>query len=802
MPRNRNLPRLIFASVLLWLLALGSAPAMATGTYYVSPSGSDSNTGGINDPFLTIPAAQTALRAAGGGTVYLRGGTYTLTSTVVFTNQDSNSTYEAYPGEVPIISGGVVLSNWTLYSGDIYQASVNWNFRGLFKDGARLNYINPSAYTRTQAWSINVQFNDSWGPSSWGSMWNGTTFPGPVNAGDWVLDNTNHIVYYKTGGGAPTGTIVAGSLQTLFYVAGTATANVTNLTFDHLYFYYNNWVTPGGTNATYVDNWVGNYQDPFDGTKAGQIPGAVDVEFANNFTFRSCRIAHNASTGITFGRGVINSTVVGSEINDNGGLGIFFGYKGDSTADGFFNYLDPNGQTLTYVWNGNANWIEDSDTATDNYVYNNGLTYWTAANIRVTDSSNAQVSYNRTDSSQYSSIVGDDLFNSFKADYNHISNTNLDYPQIPDGGGIYSLSGQLSPNVGITAEYIGNLVHDTWGFGPLYTDESNDQYTVDYNVTYNVTGAKGNPNWNNLNNVTYGSNNNTTPTQAQINAAAASTGPRAPYFADLFGGDTDTTVTFADRPATNLALTGSYDGIDWGSQLWTTDVYAGVHEAWINSSSTSAVTQTFTLPAGKVLKSLSIHGGGSTVLIQSSGNADQTYTTTGSWTVYNTGWTTASATVTVTVTDSSGAWSTEFTNIVYGNPPSASDTTVTFSDRPATNLALTGIYDGIDWGSQLWTTDVYAGVHEAWFDSSSTSAVTQTFTLPAGMVLKGLSIHGGGSTVVVQSSGNPDLTYTTTGAWTVYNTGWTTASATVTITVTDSGGAWSTEFTNIVYGSP
>src|SRR5215469_4376827 len=292
MARNHNPTPLIFASVLLWLLALSSAPAKATGTYYVSPSGSDSNTGGISDPFLTITMAQSALRAAGGGTVFLRGGTYTLTSTIVFNEQDSNSTYQAYSGEVPIISGGVVLSNWTQYSGDIYRTAVTWNFRGLFKDGVRLNYKNPITYTRTQNWSINVGFTDSSGPSVL------------ANAGDWSLDYTNGYVYYKTGGGAPTGTIVAGSLGTLFQVAGsTETTPVTNITFNHLYFYYNNWLVPGGTNPTYTDIWVGTFQDPFDSTKMADIPGAVLVEFANNASFVSCRVAHNASSGIVFGRG-------------------------------------------------------------------------------------------------------------------------------------------------------------------------------------------------------------------------------------------------------------------------------------------------------------------------------------------------------------------------------------------------------------------------------------------------------------------------------------------------------------------
>jgi beta-glucuronidase len=50
--------------------------------------------------------------------VYLRGGTYNLSAPVAFTSQDSGSsqfpiTYQGYANEIPIISGGKVITGWT-----------------------------------------------------------------------------------------------------------------------------------------------------------------------------------------------------------------------------------------------------------------------------------------------------------------------------------------------------------------------------------------------------------------------------------------------------------------------------------------------------------------------------------------------------------------------------------------------------------------------------------------------------------------------------------------------------------------
>jgi hypothetical protein len=77
-------------------------------TYYVSPNGSDSNSGTIDQPWKTFKFAQG--RLAAGDTLYLRGGTYFEGSTVSITRPGDSSawiTIQSYPGEHAVISGAI-----------------------------------------------------------------------------------------------------------------------------------------------------------------------------------------------------------------------------------------------------------------------------------------------------------------------------------------------------------------------------------------------------------------------------------------------------------------------------------------------------------------------------------------------------------------------------------------------------------------------------------------------------------------------------------------------------------------------
>ncbi len=86
---------------------------------FVSPSGNDASDGSFLSPLATIEAAKDMLRqmkddTVNSATVYLRGGTYYLSSALEFTDADMpNVTYTAYEDEEVTISGARAISGFT-----------------------------------------------------------------------------------------------------------------------------------------------------------------------------------------------------------------------------------------------------------------------------------------------------------------------------------------------------------------------------------------------------------------------------------------------------------------------------------------------------------------------------------------------------------------------------------------------------------------------------------------------------------------------------------------------------------------
>ncbi|GAB1821494.1 RICIN domain-containing protein [Herbidospora sp. RD11066] len=125
------------------------ASADTQATYYVAPDGNDSNAGTISAPFKTVERARNAVRTINGNMtgdiyVYLRGGTYPVTSTIDFTTADSGTNgfrviYSAYQNETPNLTGGVQVTGWTQHSGNIWKAPLNRNnkLRALYVNDKR-----------------------------------------------------------------------------------------------------------------------------------------------------------------------------------------------------------------------------------------------------------------------------------------------------------------------------------------------------------------------------------------------------------------------------------------------------------------------------------------------------------------------------------------------------------------------------------------------------------------------------------------------------------------------------------------
>lgn len=98
-------------------------------TYYISPTGNDiTGSGTIGSPWVSLTKVWTVVAA--GDTVYLRGGTYTL-STQWYLNGTSGTAGNrinilAYPGESPVITRASSISKPYFYKGMVVQDSVNY----------------------------------------------------------------------------------------------------------------------------------------------------------------------------------------------------------------------------------------------------------------------------------------------------------------------------------------------------------------------------------------------------------------------------------------------------------------------------------------------------------------------------------------------------------------------------------------------------------------------------------------------------------------------------------------------------
>jgi hypothetical protein len=120
--------------VILLLLSFSGIPVSGfSQPYYVALNGSDSNSGTISSPFRTIEKAVTVVRP--GETIYVRGGTYNLTSTIVISkNGAANSLISlvAWQEESPVLN----FSQQAFGSAGIRLTGSYWHFSGIDITGA------------------------------------------------------------------------------------------------------------------------------------------------------------------------------------------------------------------------------------------------------------------------------------------------------------------------------------------------------------------------------------------------------------------------------------------------------------------------------------------------------------------------------------------------------------------------------------------------------------------------------------------------------------------------------------------
>ena len=195
---------IVFSSLLTFsaspMVAAATSDAPTQATYYVSPTGSDSNDGSQANPFKTLAKAKEVVRTlpktGGDIVVQIADGFYPVDETLVFDKEDSGSAtctirYEAAPGAKPVISGGEMLDKgvWTEATGltqtgglTAYKTTLNRDekLRAIYVNDKRANMTlsgTISSGNRTTTGTPKVSFTGTDNPWAWQ---NGNNIPAAI----------------------------------------------------------------------------------------------------------------------------------------------------------------------------------------------------------------------------------------------------------------------------------------------------------------------------------------------------------------------------------------------------------------------------------------------------------------------------------------------------------------------------------------------------------------------------------------------------------------------------------------------
>ncbi|MBO4712745.1 MAG: carbohydrate-binding protein [Fibrobacter sp.] len=583
-----------FVAFATFCLVGGLGFAQEQATFYVAPSGSDSNPGTEAAPFKTITKAQKAVREINGTmtgdiVVYLREGTYQLNSTVNFDERDGGKDghyvrYKAYKGENPLITGGMPITSWAIHdeANGIWKAEgVEGNFRQLYVNGkkavracfpnaiaanekgeggfdhdfVRLTKVDSSGrafdvsadYVKNikNIENVEIHLMIAWAESilrlEKAEVNGGTAKLIPKDpertklfhraypmlgtafssnppkqqvfylensydlldaAGEWYLDEKEHVLYYKprSGESMATANVVAPRFNTLFNVLGKDTKNkVGYMSFEGLIFAHSNYTRP--SEEGFLDLQAANFNvdvlaDPGRGNweklnsnkfLLWRPDAGFRVENAHHMLVKNCTFTQMAATGLDFVSGTNDDVIEGNVFYEIGAAGIMLGkFYQDSTTEIHIPY-NPSDKDE----------ISTRDTIRYNLITNVTNEHQGAVGIGAGYPRYVVIENNEISYTYYSGIsVGFGWTKSETAmTNNHINKNNIHHISrlLCDSGPIYTLSNQ-----GTGSEIKENYLHDygasKWSdywVLPIYLDEGSSGFTVENNSYKNSPSGVG-----------------------------------------------------------------------------------------------------------------------------------------------------------------------------------------------------------------------------------------------------------------------------------------------------------------------
>ena len=493
------------------LLAMAAMPAAAQTVIDVSPDG----------PLRTPAEARDKVRslrqtgAAGTLTIRLHAGTYALSEPLVLNPGDSDTVWEAAPGERVLLSGGRRITGWQKSKTAVWTAPAGEPyFRQLFVSGRRAQRARTPTFgffridgpsSQDKPFLLKYRGNDikpEWAEAgdvevvallAWADIRMPivkvdeanhaamlTLDPRPSNReanarywienapdgldfpGEWHLDRKTGVVSYwpLPGEDLAREEVIAPTINQLVRLEGAPESGrfVRKVVFRNLEFAHTDWTMgPMG----YADMQASILTAPTAFEAVGAEECAID----------HCAFRQIGGYAIWFGRGSKRNRITANEIGDIGGGGVKIG---EVTRR-------PN----------EAEQCRENVVA-DNHIHNLGQVFPPAVGIWVGQSSGNTLAHNHIHDLYYTAIsvgwtwgYGPHLGYGNIIEFNHLHNVGKE--MLSDMGGIYTLGLQRG------SVLRNNLIHDvaafTYGGWGIYPDEGTSEMLIENNVVYRCKHA-------------------------------------------------------------------------------------------------------------------------------------------------------------------------------------------------------------------------------------------------------------------------------------------------------------------------